>query len=525
MSHFTSPRSLAACVALAFLFGCASVSTPPATPPAEPVATPAAAQAAGSNVATPTPAPVVPAPVLHAEARVTPQTLDLTQPAADVWQRIRRGFAVPNIDTPLVKQWEDFYAGKPDYIARMTDRASLYLYYVVEQLEKRGMPTELALLPFVESAYNPTAYSSAHASGMWQFIPSTGKTYKLKQDWWKDERRDVIASTNAALDYLQYLYEFHGDWHLALASYNWGEGAVKRAIDKNRVRNRPTDYLSLDMPNETRNYVPKLQAIKNIIARPAQYNIALPKVDNQPYFVTVRARDIDIATAAKLANLSVEEFKALNPGFHRPFIPGTEDTEILLPADKAQAFLDNLSQHEGPLSSWTTYKVKRTESVTAIARRLGLAPATLASVNNLSLSRTTTVGKGKRKRTVSRPTMVAAGTLLAVPRAQLAKAESKAAQVAAAERPVRAATRSGGVRTASYTVRTHVVRKGETLFSIARLYGITVDELKAANHLRGNALQAGTRLTITEGGAQAPQAAAPTEQPLAAAAAETVAAE
>lgn len=468
MSHFTSPRSLAACVTLALLFGCASVSTPPTTPPAEPVAAPAAPQAAGSTVAAP--APVVPAQPLHAEARVTPQTLDLTKPAADVWQRIRRGFAVPNIDTPLVKQWEDFYAGKPDYIARMTDRASLYLYYVVEQLEKRGMPTELALLPFVESAYNPTAYSSAHASGMWQFIPSTGKTYNLKQDWWKDERRDVIASTNAALDYLQYLFEFHGDWHLALASYNWGEGAVKRAIDRNRARSRPTDYLSLDMPNETRNYVPKLQAIKNIIAHPGRFNIALPKVENQPYFVTVRARDIDIATAAQLANLSVEEFKALNPGFHRPFIPGTEDTEILLPADKAQAFLENLSRHEGPLSSWTTYKVKRSESVAAIAKRLGLAPATLASVNNLKLSHTVTVGKGKRKRHVSRPTIVAAGTLLAVPRAQLAKVDGKSVEpvkIASAEKPARAAARAG-VRTASYTVRTHVVRKGEGLLFRSR---------------------------------------------------------
>jgi membrane-bound lytic murein transglycosylase D len=502
-----SHRSLVLGVAALVLAGCAT-APPPAAPPVQPKPVPAAPAKAEPAAPVAPPAPAAPIP-----PRVTPHTLDLTRPADDVWQRIRHGYAVPNIDTPLVKQWEEYYVGKPDYIARMTGRASRYLYYVLEQLEKRGMPTELALLPFVESAYNPTAYSHAHAAGMWQFIPSTGKSYNLKQDWWKDERRDVIASTNAALDYLQYLFEFHGDWHLALASYNWGEGAVKRAIDKNRARSRPTDYLSLDMPNETRNYVPKLQAIKNLVAHPERYQVVLPKIENEPYFVTVRIRDIDIATAAKLAGLTIEDFKALNPSYHRPFIPSGENTEILLPADKAAAFLANLEQHDGPLSSWTTYRVSKTATVQAIAKRLNIDAATLASANQLSLFNTVKVGKGKKKRTVTRPSVVAAGTLLAVPRVQLAD-KTEAEPERAAKKEQAAGPDRNAVRTATYTVRKHVVRRGETLFSIAKLYGVTVDQLKAANRLRSMHVRVGTRLTIAAGpearpATQAPVRAAP----------------
>jgi membrane-bound lytic murein transglycosylase D len=157
---------------------------------------------------------------------------------------------------------------RPDYLRRMITRSSRYLHFIIVELDKRGMPLEIALLPMVESAYNPTAYSRSHASGLWQFVPATGKQYKLEQNWWVDERRDIVQSTGAALDYLQYIYELHGDWHLALASYNWGEGAVGRAIKKNEAQGLPTDYLSLKMPEETRNYVPKLQALKNIFSNP-----------------------------------------------------------------------------------------------------------------------------------------------------------------------------------------------------------------------------------------------------------------
>ena len=222
-------------------------------------------------------------------------------------------------------------------------RSSLYLYHVVEELEKRNMPTELALLPFIESAYNPMAYSRAHASGMWQFIPSTGKNFNLRQDWWHDQRRDVVASTDAALNYLQALYEMYGDWQLALASYNWGEGAVGRAIEHNRALGKPTDYLSLNMPAETRNYLPKLQALKNIILNPIAFGVQLPPIGNQPYFVTVsKTPDMDVRTAAELAEMPLDQFVALNPSFNRALIVGADGTDLLLPADRAMVFQTNL---------------------------------------------------------------------------------------------------------------------------------------------------------------------------------------
>lgn len=216
-------------------------------------------------------------------AAETSRTIDLTHPPRDMWDRIRRGFGVPNLDTELVEHWTQYYAARPESIHIMSQRASKYLYHIVDELDRRNLPTELALLPFVESAYNPTALSRSQASGLWQFIPSTGRHYKLEQDWWRDMRRDPIASTSAALQYLSYLYEFQGDWYLALASYNWGEGAVRRALERNEKKGLPLDYRALTMPEETRNYVPKLQAIKNIVANPEKYGVTLPTISNTPY--------------------------------------------------------------------------------------------------------------------------------------------------------------------------------------------------------------------------------------------------
>ena len=194
------------------------------------------------------------------------QVAEMNLVKRDLWGRIRAGFAMPELDTPLVAQKEKFYLDRPDYLQRMFDRGSRYLHYIVEEIEKRGMPTELALLPFVESAMNPVALSSAKAAGLWQFIPSTGRQYDLSQNWWVDNRRDVVQSTRAALDYLQTIYEMHGnDWFLALASYNWGENAVGRAVKRNKAQGKPADYLNLPMPTETRHYVPKLIALKHIV--------------------------------------------------------------------------------------------------------------------------------------------------------------------------------------------------------------------------------------------------------------------
>jgi membrane-bound lytic murein transglycosylase D len=220
---------------------------------------------------------------------------------ADLWARIRAGFRMNDLNDQYVISQEQFYGSKPQYITRMTERSSKYLYHIVEELERRQMPTELALLPFIESAFNPQAVSSAKAAGMWQFIPSTGKHFDLKQNAFRDDRRDVQQSTRAALDYLQKLYGMFGDWHLALASYNWGEGSVGRAIAKNQKAGLGTSYSDLNMPNETRYYVPKLQAMKNIVADPYRFNAQLPPIPNHPYFQAVNlSRDMDVQLAARL---------------------------------------------------------------------------------------------------------------------------------------------------------------------------------------------------------------------------------
>jgi len=304
----------------------------------------------------------------------------------DLWARIRSGYAIPDIDNALVAKHVQWYASRPDYLTRTSSRASLYLYHVVQELEKRGMPTELALLPVIESAFNPQALSTADAAGIWQFVPGTGRDFNLQQNMFKDERRGVLASTDAALTYLQRLYTMFGDWQLALAAYNWGEGNVQKAIQKNRALGKPTDFESLSelMPAETRNYVPKLQAVKNIIANPAQYGVSLPTIDNTPYFVAVdKTSDIDLAVAAQLAEMSVDEFKALNPQFKKPVITG-ESTKILLPKENAEKFNLNLAQWGRALSSWTTHKITSArESIASLAAKLGTTPEVIRQANNI----------------------------------------------------------------------------------------------------------------------------------------------
>ena len=314
-------------------------------------------------------------------------TVDLVTPPEDLWQRMRNGFAMPDLDSPLVASQQAWYLNSPQYLHRVFERAQRYLYYIVGELEKRGMPTELALLPIIESAYNPQARSPARALGIWQFIPSTGKNYNLKQTPWVDERRDIVASTQAALDYLQYIYEMHGDWQLALASYNWGEGAVARAIAKNLAKGLPTDYTSLTMPAETRNYVPKLQAVKNIIANPQLFGVDLMPIPNQPYFSVVeREGNMDIALAARLADIPLTEFLALNPACNRPVMPDSINSPLVLPADKVEAFFDNLENHtaqDKPLSAWKTYRLGDKETLASVAKRHGLTVARLMQLNGL----------------------------------------------------------------------------------------------------------------------------------------------
>ena len=313
-----------------------------------------------------------------------PVVLDDPAVRTDLWARVRKGYGVPDVEGALVRKWEQYYASKPDYVARMTDRGGRYLFHVVEEIEKRGMPVDLALLPFIESAFNPQAHSVARASGMWQFIPSTGKDFKLYQNVFRDDRRDVLASTRAALDFLQSLHRRLGNWQLALAAYNWGPGSVNRAQERNRAEGKPVNYESLQMPDETRNYLPKLQAIKNIVKRPESFGLTLPALENHPYFLSVKiARDIDVAVAARLAGLPLEEFHALNPQMNKPVILASGTPQVLLPFDNAAAFIRNLPKHRGPLASWTAWTVPKTLRAADAARQVGMSEDTLREVNRI----------------------------------------------------------------------------------------------------------------------------------------------
>lgn len=285
---------------------------------------------------------------------------------------------------PLVKKRENWYASRPDYIQRMTERSGRYLFHIVEEIERRNMPMELALLPFIESAFNPEAVSSARAAGMWQFMPATGKSFDLKQNAFRDERRDVLASTEAALDYLQQLHDRFGDWHLALAAYNWGQGNVNRAITRNIRAGRPAGYTDLTMPWETQDYVPKLQAVKNIVMRPDAFDVTLPEIDNNPFFNTVTIeRDMDVSVIALLADVEESEFRALNPAHNRPVVLAAATPQILLPWDNAAIFQTNLATYDGPLASWTTWTVPSTMTVAQAAAQLKLSESTLRSVNQI----------------------------------------------------------------------------------------------------------------------------------------------
>jgi membrane-bound lytic murein transglycosylase D len=393
-------RLLLAFAALSLLAACAAVPPappPPAAPPEPPppVAAPAASAASApvpvAAAATAASAPVV--MIVDDKAASEPidplrpeQPVDLNDRAArrDLWERVRKGFAIEDLKSPLVRDREQYYQSRPDYVQRMTERGARYLFHIVEEVERRGLPTELALLPFIESAFNPEAMSHARASGMWQFMPATGRHFELRQNIFRDDRRDVLASTQAALDYLTRLHKMFGDWHLALAAYNWGEGSVSRAIAANRRTGKPTNYESLRMPAETRQYVPKLQAIENIVANPGAFSLALPPLENHPYFLSVPIeRDIDVELAARLAGLTLAEFRQLNPQFNKPVILAAGTPQLLLPYDNASLFVSRLGAHRGPQASWTAWVASKTLSVGEAARLVGMPEDDLREVNQI----------------------------------------------------------------------------------------------------------------------------------------------
>jgi membrane-bound lytic murein transglycosylase D len=389
MNHTLRLLPLLAALAMA---GCATAPAPkPAPEPVAPVA-PVAVEAPAPVVAVPVvEAPAAPAEAVEADASpidpLRPDVrIDLNDSAArtDLWARTRQGFAMPDLDSDLVRKWEQYYTAKPEYLQRMFERGGRYLFQIVDDLNRRNMPTDLALLPFIESAFNPQAMSTAKASGMWQFIPGTGRDFDLKQNIFRDDRRDVLASTRAALDYLNNLHGMFNDWHLALAAYNWGQGSVQKAINRNKASGQPTDYEHLNMPLETRNYVPKLQAIKNIVARPQAFGINLPPLQNHPYYLAVPIqRDIDVDMAVKLSGISLEEFKQLNPQMNRPVILAAGTPQVLLPYDSANRFVRALSQHKGMLASWTAWVATKSVRPSEVAKQFGMYESQLREVNRI----------------------------------------------------------------------------------------------------------------------------------------------
>lgn len=405
---------------------------------------------------------------------------------ADLWARIKAGYAMPDIDSEYTANFENWYAARPDYVEKMLTRSQKYLYYIVEEVEKRGMPTEIALLPMIESAYNPMAYSRSHASGIWQFVPATGKHFGLKQNWWVDNRRSVVAATDAALDYLQKLYGMFGSWDLALAAYNAGEGTVGRAIERNKAAGLPIDYQSLNLPVETKNYVPKLQAIKNIINQPEQYGLSISPIPNQAYFTTVNApNQIDAKLAAKLAEISLEELNALNPGYNRPVIASKDEAHhLLLPVWAAERFKVNLDNYDKPLISWQTYTAKRGERMDSIAKKFGINVSQLRDINGLS---------NNKKIRYARPMLVPA-----------AYTTSKHnLDVSSLEYTAKTDTPSGYTPAAPTTYK---VRPGDTLHGIADKYDISAQTLMKYNRLSSSKLKVGQTIKLSSSNTRASKA-------------------
>lgn len=414
----------------------------------------------------------------------------------DMLDRIRAGFALPQVQHYAVDREIEWYRSRPDFLDRTFRRGERYLYHIVTEIERRGMPLELALLPVVESAFNPVAYSRSRASGLWQFIPSTGKHYGLAQNWWIDERRDVLLATDAALTYLQYLHRyFKGDWLLAIAAYNGGEGTLGRAVNRNAAAGRPTDFFSLDLRTETRDYVPKLLAISRLVADPAAYGLQFAALPNRPYFDVVDpGRQVNLGDAADLAGISRDDMFALNPAFNRMSTPPNGPHRLLLPVANAEPFRLALASEAGaarlaaatPIvepARDTRHRVRRGETLSAIARRHGVSVTAIKRANNM-------------KGSVIHP-----GTSLVIPSGG---AVASAATVATA-RPEVAAQVPGRPAAAAAAIaqpRVHTIRSGDTLWGVARQHGVTVPALAAANGLTTTSrLTVGMRLQVPDGDA------------------------
>lgn len=399
---------------------------------------------------------------------------DDSEGAPNLWDRIRAGMSMDNAShkrTDLEIQW---YVEHQGYLDRMAERAKYYLHYIVDEAQKRHLPMEITLLPIVESAYQPFAYSRGRAAGIWQFIPSTARLYGLKRTWWYDGRRDVVASTNAALDYLQKLRDhFNGDWLLALAAYNSGEGTVQSAIRHNKRRGRPTDYWSLRLPAETRSYVPRLLGIAKIVADPEHYGVTLPPIPDKPYFTAVNVgSQIDLALVAKLSDQPLNEVYRLNPGFNRWATSPKGPHRVLVPIDKAKEFRQQLAELDpGDRVHWIRHRIRSGETLGDISQHYHTTISVIKQINSL------------------RGSMIRAGHYLMVPVASR-RLSSYILSVEQRRHAIQSTPR------ASHKVE-HEVVAGDTLWDLAMHYRVSVNRLAAWNGMApGDTLHLGQRLVI-----------------------------
>jgi len=452
---------------LTALVGCAQqpiqqsssgISAPPVESHAAPIAAPAPKQ------------------IIAVRESVTPA--EMCKEPYDIWVRIRKGYVLPDKDKPGVEPDQLWFARHQEYLNRVSDRANPYIHYIVESLEERGMPSELALLPVVESAYQPFAYSNGRASGLWQFIPGTGTRFGLRQNWWYDGRRDVAMATKAALDYLEELHQmFDGDWLLALAAYNSGEGTVKRAIARNQAKGLPTDFWSLDLPKETRGYVPKLLAISNIVANPPANGVLLPSIPDEAFLSRVEVgSQIDLALAAKLSELSLEEIYRYNPGYNRWATDPDGPHFLMLPIEKVASFEERLKDYpENERIAWERHTISHGETLGTIAKRYGTTVAVLKSVNKLTKA------------------SLRSGQGLIIP---VSRGDKNAYTLSAEQRLATTQSTPRGGDKLEY-----VVQNGDTLWGIAHKHNVSPDSLAQWNGMVArDGLKAGMTLVVWKQG-------------------------
>ncbi|MCC6917402.1 transglycosylase SLT domain-containing protein [Nitrosomonas sp.] len=391
----------------------------------------------------------------------------------DLWMRVRAGFSLTGTQSQEIRQHESNFCKNQQFIDHIVERSQRYLFYILEEVERRRMPAEIALLPIIESEFDPDAYSHKHAAGLWQFVPSTGKAFGLEQNWWHDERRDIIAATQAALDYLQMLHKMFGNWKLALAAYNWGQGSLKKVIDEDHGGNKSVHYQEIGLPAETRNYISKLIAIRNIIANPRRYGIKLKPISNRPYFEQITiTQQIDVQLAARLAGISENEFNALNPAYHRPVIKAEDSPRtLLLPVTSIKTFVDNLENYDKSLVSWRIYQVEKTETLQDLSIRYRIPAGKLAAINGIA--ERAALKKGQK---------------LLVPRDG---SSAREVTYLALHQPRPVTKRSSSA--AGHVIYT--VKKGDTLHDIAKRYGIDVKTIRLWNK-GSNQLSIGQKLTL-----------------------------